>query len=538
MNISSFKIGSRLAFGFGLILSLVLVLIVVVLLRFEEIGQTTHTLINEDWVKADTTNVITASMRTNARRTMELIIVADHQQLDQVFANIAHNKKAIDASIKTLDKLVRAEKGKRLLAEFKEKRQRYVASFTRAGQLVKDGKREEAAQLVMTETMPALDAALAPISALSAFQKEIADAAGAKTEADITFSDRLLIGMGLAVVLIGASFAYGITRSITVPLDRAVQIAEVVAAGNLSSHIEVTGRDETAQLLQALRNMNESLVRIVSDVRSGTDTIATASGQIAAGNLDLSSRTEQQASSLEETASSMEELTSTVWQNADNAKQASQLAVSASLAAGKGGAVVSQVVATMDSINASSRQIVDIIGVIDSIAFQTNILALNAAVEAARAGEQGRGFAVVASEVRNLAQRSAAAAKEIKELIDDSVGRVESGSRLVGEAGATMQDIVQSIQRVTDIMSDITAASTEQAQGIEQINRAVTEMDSVTQQNAALVEEASAAAQAMQDQASNLSKMVSVFKLNERLPGPARPAISRQPKARQFSIAQ
>ncbi|WP_183440010.1 methyl-accepting chemotaxis protein [Pseudoduganella violacea] len=532
MNISSFKIGSRLAFGFGLILSLVLVLIVVVLLRFAEIGQTTHTLINEDWVKADKTNVITSSMRTNARRTMELIIVADHQQLDQVFANIAENKKTIDASIQTLDKFVRVDQGKRLLADFKEKRQRYVASFTQAGQLVKEGKREEAARLVMTETMPALDAALAPISALSALQKQIADEAGAKTEADIAFADRLMIGMGLAVVLIGAASAYGITRSITRPLGRAVQIAEVVAAGDLSSHIEVSGSDETAQLLQALKNMNESLVRIVSDVRSGTDTIATASSQIAAGNLDLSSRTEQQASSLEETASSMEQLTSTVWQNADHAKQANQLAASAALAAGKGGEVVSQVVATMDSINASSKKIVDIIGVIDSIAFQTNILALNAAVEAARAGEQGRGFAVVASEVRNLAQRSAAAAKEIKELIDDSVGRVESGSKLVGEAGATMQDIVQSIQRVTDIMSDITAASTEQAQGIEQINRAVTEMDTVTQQNAALVEEASAAAQAMQDQAGNLSHMVSVFKLGARWQAPAGPALFRLPKAR------
>src|SRR5512147_2697308 len=259
--------------------------------------------------------------------------------------------------------------------------------------------------------------------------------------------------------------------------------------------------------------MNDSLVRVVSQVRSGTDTVATASSQIAAGNLDLSSRTEEQASSLEETASSMEELTSTVRQNAENAKQANQLAISASDVAGKGGAVVSQVVTTMDAINEASRKIVDIISVIDGIAFQTNILALNAAVEAARAGEQGRGFAVVAGEVRNLAQRSAAAAKEIKTLIGDSVEKVEGGSKLVAQAGQTMEEIVTSIRRVTDIMSEITAASVEQSQGIEQVNTAITQMDEVTQQNAALVEEAAAAAEALEEQAQNLSAAVNVFKV-------------------------
>lgn len=260
--------------------------------------------------------------------------------------------------------------------------------------------------------------------------------------------------------------------------------------------------------------MNDNLVKIVADVRGGTETIASASSQIASGNLDLSSRTEEQASSLEETASSMEELTSTVKQNADNARQANQLAVQASEVAEKGGAVVNDVVDTMHSINESSKRIVDIISVIDGIAFQTNILALNAAVEAARAGDQGRGFAVVASEVRNLAQRSAAAAKEIKSLIDSSVEKVETGSKLVGEAGTTMVDIVASVKRVTDIMGEITAASNEQTVGIEQINQAITQMDEVTQQNAALVEEAAAASQSMQDQAGRLTSLVSVFKLS------------------------
>ncbi len=326
--------------------------------------------------------------------------------------------------------------------------------------------------------------------------------------------------------------AYLITRSITGPLNDAVRIAETVAAGDLTSQIDVTRQDETGQLLLALKHMNTSLVLIVSEVRMGTDTIATASGQIAAGNLDLSARTEQQASSLEETASSMEELTSTVRQNADNARQANSLASSASSAASEGGAVMTAVVKTMSEINDSAKKIVDIISVIDGIAFQTNILALNAAVEAARAGEQGRGFAVVASEVRNLAQRSAAAAKEIKTLISDSVERVDAGSKLVDHAGATMTTVVSSVQRVTDIISEITVASEEQSSGIAQINQAILQMDGATQQNAALVEEAAAAATALQDQADTLARVVSVFKVAghaARAPA-ARPASPAPPR--------
>ncbi|KIF83210.1 methyl-accepting chemotaxis protein [Noviherbaspirillum autotrophicum] len=327
---------------------------------------------------------------------------------------------------------------------------------------------------------------------------------------------------GIASVIFGLLLAAivgaWLVRAISQPLDAAAKLADEVAAGDLTQRIEVNSGDEIGHLMRALKNMSESLSGIVSQVRSGTDAIVTASGQIASGNMDLSSRTEQQASSLEETASSMEELTSTVKQNADNARQANSLARSASDVASRGGAVVSQVVDTMGSINASSKKIVDIISVIDGIAFQTNILALNAAVEAARAGEQGRGFAVVAAEVRNLAQRSASAAKEIKTLIGDSVEKVEVGSQLVDQAGATMQEVVDSIRRVTDIMGEITAASEEQTSGIEQINQAVAQMDQVTQQNAALVEEAAAASQAMQDQAASLAQAVSVFKLDARAP--------------------
>lgn len=305
-----------------------------------------------------------------------------------------------------------------------------------------------------------------------------------------------------------------VTRTTVRGMSRSLDMARTVAAGDLTSTIDVRSTDETGQLMRALNEMNASLVGIVTQVRSGTDSIAIASDQIAAGNNDLSARTVAQASSLEETAASMEELTSTVTQNADNARLANELAQSASAVAIKGGDVVRQVVETMASINVSSRKIVDIIGIIDGIAFQTNILALNAAVEAARAGEQGRGFAVVASEVRSLAQRSAASAREIKALIDESVSKIVAGSELAGTAGRTMDEIVGSITRVTDIMGEITVASREQTAGIGQINEAITQMDHVTQQNAALVEEASAAAQSLQDQAGNLVGAVSVFRLS------------------------
>ena len=312
---------------------------------------------------------------------------------------------------------------------------------------------------------------------------------------------------------IGISGAVLISRSITKPLSDAVEIAQIVASGDFTSDMDTSCTDETGQLLQALHQMNTNLSATIEQVRGSTSIISTASEEIARGNLDLSSRTEEQASALEETASAMEQLTATVKQNADNARQANQLAASASTIAMNGGQVVTNVVSTMGSIKDSSQKIVDIIGVIDSIAFQTNILALNAAVEAARAGEQGRGFAVVAAEVRNLAHRSAGAAKEIKALIEDSVDKVNTGSTLVDQAGETMNNIVSSVKQVLDIMSEIAAASQEQSTGIEEVNRAISQMDEVTQQNAALVEEAAAAAASMQEQATNLMKEVSAFKL-------------------------
>ena len=327
----------------------------------------------------------------------------------------------------------------------------------------------------------------------------------------ITFS---LAALAIAAVLmaLGVVIRAALLRQLGGEPAYAAGIARRIAEGDLGVHIEVAPNDRSS-LLHAIRAMRDDLAKIVIEVRDGTDTIATASSEIASGNIDLSARTEQQASSLEETAASMEELTSTVKQNADNARQANQLAASASEVATRGGAVVSQVVETMQSINDSSKKIVDIISVIDGIAFQTNILALNAAVEAARAGEQGRGFAVVASEVRNLAQRSASAAKEIKSLIGDSVEKVEVGNKLVTDAGHTMEEVVASVRRVTDIMGEITAASSEQSAGISQVNQAIAQMDAATQQNAALVEQAAAAAESMQGQAARLLQAVRVFHL-------------------------
>jgi len=326
-------------------------------------------------------------------------------------------------------------------------------------------------------------------------------------------ADALAIVVSLIVIIAVTIMGLMLSHKIPTSLVEAMRITKAIADGDLTMSIPVASNDEIGQLMNSIKQMNDNLVDIVGDVRSSVNTIATASSEIASGNLDLSSRTEAQAGSLEETASAMEQLTSIVKQNADNARQASQLALSASAIASEGGMVVGQVISTMHAINNSSRKIVDIISVIDGIAFQTNILALNAAVEAARAGEQGRGFAVVASEVRSLAQRSAAAAKEIKTLIDDSVANVEDGSKLVAQAGATMEQVVTSVKSVTDMVSEISAAGSEQSSGIGQINAAIVQMDEATQKNAALVEEAAAASQALQDQAQRLEATVSTFKL-------------------------
>ncbi|WP_343583520.1 methyl-accepting chemotaxis protein [Herbaspirillum sp.] len=393
-----------------------------------------------------------------------------------------------------------------------------LATFTGIHQTlaarVREQKIDEARDILLNQLTPVYLRLFGTLDKVVKINVDAADATNNDAQARYESSRTMIIVLLACCIGLGLLLATWVARIVSRPLQDAMHVAERVAEGDLTVDIKPASRDETGRLMLSLKAMNDSLLRIVSQVRQGTDTINTASREIATGNLDLSSRTEEQASSLEETASAMEELTSTVKQNADNARQANQLANSASDVAVQGGGVVGQVVETMGSINESSRKIVDIISVIDGIAFQTNILALNAAVEAARAGEQGRGFAVVASEVRSLAQRSASAAKEIKALIDDSVAKVDTGSKLVEQAGTTMTEVVASVKRVTDIVAEISSASQEQSDGIEQVNLAITQMDEVTQQNAALVEQAAAAAGSLQEQAGKLAELVSVFKLD------------------------
>jgi methyl-accepting chemotaxis protein len=390
----------------------------------------------------------------------------------------------------------------------------------------------QAEDLLQTGLIPAVESYIGSMEKLQQHERELVEVAD-QAAGQAVKTEMLIIGLmaGFALAL-GAVVAWLISRSVTVPLSTAVELARAVAGGDLTRSVQVDRRDELGDLLGALSTMKDSLQKTVQQVRSATDSINTASAEIASGNQDLSARTEQAASNLEETAASMEELTATVRQSADAARQANQLAASASEIAVRGGQVVSQVVTTMDEINHSSKKISDIIGVIDGIAFQTNILALNAAVEAARAGEQGRGFAVVAGEVRNLAQRSAEAAKEIKGLIGASVDRVEAGSRLVADAGQTMSEIVGSVQRVSDIIGEITAASGEQSDGIGQVNTAVNQLDQMTQQNAALVEESAAAAESLKDQATRLAQVVSVFRIDGGSTAAFTPTVVHQAAAR------
>jgi methyl-accepting chemotaxis protein len=521
--IKNLKIGARLGLGFGLVLLLMGAMITLAVTRFAAIGEETSKILDKDWVNAAAAATLNATTRANAQRTLELFFTTDRERLANLHQLIDANKQTVGESIATLERLIYTDEGRALLGKIKVERAAYVTSFSTVDKLLQDGKRDDAVRLLTGETLPAIDTLQEHVKALAAYQHKLVDQSGDKIGHEITSARTLLFGVGLAVLMVAAGFAWWLTHSITSPINAAVKVAETVAAGDLTSRITATRTDETGRLLRALKAMNESLVQVVGTVRRSSDNIATGSSQIAVGNQDLSQRTEEQASNLQQTAASMEQLTSTVKTNADTARSAAQLATSASEAAARGGVVVSQVVGTMEQITTSSKRIGDIIGVIDGIAFQTNILALNAAVEAARAGEQGRGFAVVASEVRNLAHRSAAAAKEIKTLINDSVEKVEIGSRQVGDAGRTMDDIVTQVKRVNDLISDISAATLEQSTGIGQVGDAVMQLDQVTQQNAALVEESAAAAESLKQQAEQLVKAVAVFRLDD---SPAREPVA------------
>jgi methyl-accepting chemotaxis protein len=523
MNLTKLKVGTRLGVGFFIVLFFLVAVTIVGIYNMKEIQGRLDNVVGTNNV----VNRLVIEMRANvADRITSLRILTLLSEPDDMGGEMKRVNElagSYDAAQKKLSDKFDAEPSttaqeKDLLKQAKQYEAAAMPAIAKASELWLGGKAEDATKVLIREIRPNQKKWMAALEQLASLEEKLnaqaaKDAGGAY---DLARNIMLLIG-GVAMA-VGLVSAIVITRSLIKQLggepDYTARIASSIAHGDLSVSIDTTNADK-GSLLMEVREMRNSLKDIVGQVRLGTETIGTASREIAAGNIDLSSRTEMQASSLEKTASAMEELTATVKQNADNAREANLLAATASDVARKGGEVVAQVVDTMGSINTSANKIVDIIGVIDGIAFQTNILALNAAVEAARAGEQGRGFAVVASEVRNLAQRSAAAAKEIKTLIGDSVEKVERGSKLVGQAGVTMDEVVASVKRVTDIMGEISNASQEQSAGIAQVNTSIIEMDSMTQQNAALVEEAAAAAQSLQDQALELAHVVSVFKLVE-----------------------
>jgi methyl-accepting chemotaxis protein len=520
MNIRNWKIGARLGSGFALVLILLAAVAMFGIQGLNRSNDALHHIVDVNLKKIVLIGEMETSVHIISRVTRTIALLSDGTEAVKQNEKIDKAHTSFDAAYQALNLLPLSSAGKAMIDRIKDELTVARTANNRFSELVKSNK-DEAIVLLLKEAIPATSKLQDTLESFNDLQEKISRSDEEAAQEAFHSARSLMLALSVCALAVGGLIAWACTRSITGPMAEAVRIARTVAAGDLTGQIDVRSSDETGDLIQALKEMNDSLVNIVGRVRSGTDTIATASGQIASGNLDLSSRTEQQASSLEETASSMEELTSTVKQNADNARQANQLAIGASDTAAKGGTVVAEVVQTMGAINASSKKIVDIIGVIDGIAFQTNILALNAAVEAARAGEQGRGFAVVAAEVRNLAQRSAAAAKEIKVLIGDSVEKVDLGARLVDQAGSTMQAIVHSIKGVADIMGEITAATQEQTAGIEQINQAIIQMDEVTQQNAALVEEAAAAAGSLQDQAASLVETVSVFKMSHAAKSPA-----------------
>ncbi len=516
--LNDLKIGKRLALGFAVVILLLICAASFAINRLHTLDADTEIIVHDRYAKIALMHIVENEVNRQSRALRTAMIANDHDVTQRELSMVSASGPVIAAALDKLRPMVHTEQGKSALQTLLTARETFKQHEHHLVELIRAGESDAARAYLIKEIIPPQNAYLNAISGFVDLQTKAMEHLAEEADATANAASRMMITLSIAATVIAALVAYLLTRSIIVPLRHALVVAQTVAGGDLSSRIASTSKDETGELLDALRTMNDNLRDIVGKVREGTDTISTATSQIACGNQDLSSRTEQQAGALEETASSMEEITATVRENGNNARHANALAVSASDVAVKGGGVVAEVIETMGAIDASAKKIVDIIGVIDGIAFQTNILALNAAVEAARAGEQGRGFAVVATEVRNLAQRSATAAKEIKTLISDSVEQVERGSTLVNQAGITMEEIVASVKRVTDIMANIAASTDEQDTGIEQINQAITEIDTVTQQNAALVEEAAAASESLQNQAHSLSRLVSVFKLDGRHP--------------------
>jgi methyl-accepting chemotaxis protein len=520
MNLKNMKVSARLALGYALVLILLAAIVCVGLLKMREMRERMRLITDVNNVQITLVGEMqdTVAERMIALRNLAILtdmnaMRTESERIRKQETDYAEAKARLG---KTFEDPGTTPEEKAFFVKLQEQESAALPLMREAEKLGLANKMEETNDIMMNRVAPLQAAWLDTMNALARWEVKLNDDAAREARAAYDSAVSQMLTLAAAAIAAGIAAAIMITRALLKQLGgeprQAAEVAVRIAGGDLSVDVPVKPGDKDSLML-SMRDMRDKLADLVAEVRAGTDTIATAAGQVSAGNLDLSSRTEQQAGSLEETASSMEELTSTVRQNAENAQQASAMAVSASEVAQQGGRIVAQVVQTMDAINGSAKKIVDIITVIDGIAFQTNILALNAAVEAARAGEQGRGFAVVAGEVRNLAHRAGSAAKEIKALIDDSVQKVDAGSTLVGSAGATMDEIVGRVKSVTDIMAEISAASREQSSGIDQVNQAITQMDEVTQQNAALVEEASAASQAMQEQAARLAEMVGVFKL-------------------------
>ncbi len=529
--LNKLNLGPRLGVAFAAVIAIAAVVVGIGINRLGVVTDEIVLIGNDRVPKVQQLSEITDDVNLIARELRNAIIFSDPQKINASLETAIAARERIAKTLTALAPTITSDEDKKALAAVMAARDAYRPKQDRFIETVR-GDKESAIAMLESDLRPAQLAYIEALDKLEEMEIALINDAAREGEQQYKQARALMLALLVAMAAIGGLLGWWITRSITGPILAAVNVAERVAEGDLGSRIDVKGQDETARLLAALKRMNEALVRIVSTVRNSSDSIATGSAEIASGNADLSQRTEEQASALEETAASMEQLGSTVKQNADNARQANQLAMSASSVAIQGGEVVGQVVDTMKGINDSSRKIADIISVIDGIAFQTNILALNAAVEAARAGEQGRGFAVVASEVRSLAQRSADAAKEIKSLITASVERVEQGTVLVDRAGSTMEEVVTSIRRVTDIMGEISSASTEQSQGVNQVSEAVGQMDRVTQQNAALVEQSAAAADSLKQQAQQLVSAVAVFKLgNEGTAPVAVPAVKHHTPA-------
>jgi methyl-accepting chemotaxis protein len=514
------NVGTRLSAAFLLVIVLLLGITLQGIAGMSSVNDSSELIVNDRYRKVTIANAVLDGINSTAVEMRNLLILEDKAQAAQALERMAQARRQVTTQLATLERELSTEQGRQSLKRILDARIRYAAGQQRFLALLAADDKAQAGALLLSSVMRDQQAYFDEVRGLVDLVGQLMEKAGEHSVLTYHASRNWMLGLAALATLLACGLGIWITRSVTGPLRGAMAVAQAIAGGDLRSHISVSGDDETARLLKALQEMNDSLQRIVGQVRGGTDTINAAASEIADGNLDLSARTEQQASSLEETAAAMEQLTGTVQQNADSARQASALAAGASAVASKGGAEVARVVDTMASINASSQKIVDIISVIEAIAFQTNILALNAAVEAARAGEQGRGFAVVAAEVRGLAQRSTAAAKEIELLIRDSVEQVERGNRLASDAGRTMAEVVASVHRVSDIMGEISAAGVEQSAGIAQVNEAIAQMDAVTQQNAALVEEAAAAAASLQQQARGLSATVGVFRIDDGAPAP------------------